>query len=168
MTMVMRWIDSATKAYDPEDEVNLTGFAGSLAAFLTATVATTVVARSQGRTLPDGYAASDVVLGGLAAHKFSRLLSKASVTSPIRAPFTRFEGPAGSSEHVEAPRGQHGVRHTLGELLTCPFCVGTWVSAAYVGGLTVAPRATRTWAAVFAVTALSDGLQQAYARLRQD
>ena len=168
MTLLTRWAESAGKAYDPNGEVNLTGFAGSLTAFASATAATALAARAQGRTLPERYATADLLLGGLAAHKFSRLLSKASVTSPLRAPFTTFEEAAGSSEHVEVARGEHGVRHTLGELLTCPFCVGTWVSAAYVGGLTVSPRVARAWAAVFAVTAISDGLQQAYARLRDD
>jgi hypothetical protein len=168
MTLLTRWADSTRKDYDPDGDVNLTGFAGSLTAFVSATAATALVARAQGRTLPERYAASDVVLGGLAAHKFSRMVSKSSVTSPIRAPFTTFEGAAGSSEHTESPRGEHGLRHTVGEFLTCPFCVGTWVSAAYVGGLTISPRVARAWAAVFAVTALSDGLQQAYARLRDD
>ena len=58
------------------------------------------------------------------------------------------------------------MRHTIGELLTCPFCMDVWIGTAYVGALQVAPRAARTWAAVFAVTAVSDFLQHAYARLR--
>ncbi len=32
----------------------------------------------------------------------------------------------------------------------------------------MAPRTTRAWAAVFAVTGVSDVLQQVYARLRDD
>ena len=63
------------------------------------------------------------------------------------------------------PRGGNGVRHTIGELLTCPFCLGVWIATAYVAGLGVAPRATRGWAAVFTVTGISDFLQPAYARL---
>ncbi len=118
--------------------------------------------------MPDRYPAMDIILGGLATHKFSRLLSKASVTSPLRAPFATFEEPAGNSEHVERPRGQHGVRHTLGELLTCPFCLGPWIAGAYLVGLATAPRAARTWAAMFAVTAVSDSLQHAYAGLADD
>ena len=74
------------------------------------------------------------------------------MTSPLRAPFTQFEEAAGNSEHHEVPRGEHGVRHTVGELLTCPFCLGVWIATAYVAGLGVAPRAARGWAAVFAVT----------------
>jgi hypothetical protein len=98
----------------------------------------------------------------------SRLLTKASVTSPLRSSFTEFEGPAGSAEHAESPRGTHGVRHTIGELLTCPFCLGVWVGTAYVAGLVLVPRHMRAGAAVLTVVALSDALQQAYARLRQD
>jgi hypothetical protein len=37
----------------------------------------------------------DLVLMGLAAHRISRLLSKSKVGTPIRAPFTRFDGRPG-------------------------------------------------------------------------
>ena len=90
------------------------------------------------------------------------------MASPLRAPFTEFEGPAGPAEHQEEPRGSHGVRHTVGELLSCPFCLGVWVGTAYVAGLAVAPRPTRTWAAVFGVVGLSDFLQHVYGRLTAD
>jgi hypothetical protein len=153
-------------AYDPDGEVNLRGFAGSLASYGAALTALAAVSRASGRT-PDRYAISDVLLGGLATHKFSRLLSKGSVTSPVRAPFTEFSGPAGSGEHVEQARGDHGFRHTVGELLTCPFCLGVWVGTAYVAGLALAPRTTRAWAAAFAVTGVSDFLQHAYGRVRE-
>ncbi|WP_426247153.1 DUF1360 domain-containing protein [Nocardioides sp. LHG3406-4] len=156
------------RSYDPQGQVNLAGFAGSLATYA-ATVGVLVAAsRTAGRGLPERYTVADVVLGGLATHKFTRLLSKASVTSPLRAPFTRFERPAGSAEHDEAARGSHGARHTVGELLTCPFCLAVWVGTGYVASLALAPRPARTWAAVFAVTAVSDSLQHLYARLRDD
>jgi len=152
--------------YDPEGEVNLPGFAGSLALF--AATATTAVLglRAGGRDLPERYAVQDLLLGGVAVHKFSRLVTKGSVTSPVRAPFTEFEGPSAASEHQETPRGDHGVRHTIGELLTCPFCLGVWASTAYVAGLVAAPRPARAWAALFTVTAVSDSMQHLYARLQ--
>jgi hypothetical protein len=154
--------------YDPDGDVNLAGFTGSLSVFALTVTAGAVALRLSGRELPERFALTDVLLGGIAAHKFSRLLSKASVTSPLRAPFTTFEGPAGSSEHEESPRDDSRLRHTAGELLTCPFCLAPWVGAAYVAGLATAPRAARAWAAVFAVTAVSDSLQHGYARLRGD
>lgn len=154
-------------AYDPEHAVDLEGYTGSLAAYGVAAAALLGGIRAAGRELPESYDLRDVVLGGMATHKFSRLLAKGSVTSPIRAPFTEFAESAGSAEHHEAARdsGSH-LRHTVGELLTCPFCVGVWVGTAYVAGLTLAPRVTRAWAAVFSVVGVSDGLQHAYARLR--
>ena len=157
----------AVPAYDPGGEVDLPGFAGSLATYAVALTAVVCVVGTTGRT-PDQYDVSDVLVGGLATHKFTRLLARGSVTCPVRAPFTEFAGSAGASEHDERARGSHGVRHTIGELLTCPFCLGVWVSTAYVAGLALAPRATRAWAATFAVTGISDFLQHAYARVRQD
>ena len=155
------------RGYDDQGEVPLPGYAGSLGAFALAVGAVTVAGRSSGKGLPERYELADILLGALATHKFTRLLSKGSVTSPIRAPFTEFDEPAGSAELNESARGGR-VRHTIGELLTCPFCLGQWVGTGYVAGLGIAPRSTRAWAAVFAVTAVADTLHQVYARLRDD
>lgn len=156
------------RAYDPEQDVNLAGFAGSLVSYPAIVALMTSVARSGAATVPDGYDVRDLALGGVAAHKFTRLVAKSSVASPLRAPFVEFVEAAGSGEHVEHPRDSSGVRHTVGELLTCPFCLGVWVSTAYVAGLTFAPRASRAWAAVMVVSTVSDFLQHAYARVRAD
>ena len=152
-------------AYDPESRVDLAGFSSSMAAYGLALAALAGLSRSRGGP-PERYELADLLIGGIATHKFARLVAKGSVTSPVRAPFTQFAEAAGAAEHVEAARGDHGARHTVGELITCPFCLGVWVSTAYVAGLGLAPRATRSWAAVFAVTGVSDHLQQLYGRLR--
>lgn len=160
-------LSEQAREYDGRGEVPLPGYAGSLAAFAVAVAGVAAAGRGTGRGLPERYALSDLALGALATHKFTRLVSKGSVTSPLRAPFTEFEEPAGSAELNERARGG-SVRHTVGELLTCPFCLGQWVGTGYVAGLGLAPRTTRAWAAVFAVTGISDLLHQAYARLRDD
>jgi hypothetical protein len=152
--------------YDPDGEVNLRGFEASLAVYGASVLGLLLALRASGHTLPDRYEWQDVAVGGVAVHKFSRLVAKGSVTSPLRAPFTEFAGPAGAAEHAETARGRHGPRHTLGELLTCPFCLGVWVGTAYVAGLAVAPRPARAWATVFGVVGVSDFLQHTYARLR--
>jgi uncharacterized protein DUF1360 len=138
-----------------------------MSAFSVALASLTLAGRRSGAGLPHRYSVQDVVLGGVAVHKFSRLVSKSSVLSPVRAPFTRFEKASGSSEHVESPRGEHGVRHTVGELLTCPFCLGVWVGTGYVAALTFAPRPARAWAALGTVIAISDSLQLGYSALRE-
>jgi hypothetical protein len=102
----------------------------------------------------------------VATHKLSRLIAKDTVTAPLRAPFTRFEGPQGQGELHEEVRG-HGARHTLGELLTCPFCLAQWVATAFAAGLVFAPRPTRLVASTFATVAISDALQNVYAFLQK-
>jgi len=153
--------------YDPEGRVNLGGYAASLMSY-GALVGTALLAgRRAGRQLPERSLLPDLLVGGVAAHKLSRLLAKGSVTSPLRSPFTEFEDPAGAAEHLERARGDSGARHTVGELLTCPFCLGVWLSTAYVGALVVAPRPTRAVASAFGVAAVSDWLNLGYEMVRK-
>src|SRR5690606_37072415 len=106
----------------------------------------------------------DLVLAGLATHKLSRILSKGSVASSLRAPFTRYEGPAGAGELDESVRGR-GLRRAIGELITCPFCLGVWVGTGVTTGMVLAPVPARFVASVFSAVALSDFLQFAYVGL---
>jgi len=61
--------------------------------------------RRTGRAVPT-LTVMDVGVTALATHRVARLLTKDTVTSPIRAPFTRFEGPGGPSEVNERVRGR--------------------------------------------------------------
>jgi hypothetical protein len=79
----------------------------------------------------------------LGAQKLSRTVSKDAVTSPIRAPFAYYAGTAGPAEVHEETRHSSQLRHSLGELLTCPFCLDVWVATAFVIGLILVPRLTR-------------------------
>jgi Protein of unknown function (DUF1360) len=108
----------------------------------------------------------DVALMMVTTHKIARILAKAPVTSPIRAPFMRYEGASGPSELAEEARGT-GVRHAVGELLSCPFCLAQWVGSAYAAGLTFAPNATRLAGATVTAVAGADWLQLIYQRLQQ-
>lgn len=118
------------------------------------------------RGAPERVGAGDLVLLTVATHKVSRLLAKDPVTSPLRAPFTRFAGTSGEAELAEEVRGS-GLQKAVGELVTCPFCLGQWVSTAFVLGLAVAPRATRMAAAVFTAVTGADCLQLAYAAAQE-
>jgi hypothetical protein len=103
----------------------------------------------------------DIALVGVATHKISRLLARDPVTSPLRAPFTEFKGTSGPAELKEEVRGT-GVQKAIGELVTCPFCLGQWVATALGFGLLFAPRATRALCSMFAARAVSDFLQLGY------
>ncbi len=67
--------------------------------------------------------AGDLFLLGLATQKISRVLTRDRVAQPIRKPFTEFEKPAGGGEVEEKPKGS-GLRKAIGQLLTCPYCLG--------------------------------------------
>ncbi|MHB1986968.1 MAG: DUF1360 domain-containing protein [Acidimicrobiales bacterium] len=117
----------------------------------------------RGRPLPERIAPIDIALLTVATHKVARIATKDPVTSPFRAAFTRFEGATGEGEIAEEVRGT-GLRHAVGELVTCPFCIGQWVATFFVFSIVVAPRVTRMAATVFALLAGSDILQIAYAK----
>jgi hypothetical protein len=145
----------------------LAGYATALATYASVVAGSALVARRSGKQLPDRFDWSDLVLGAVATHKFARVLTKDAVTSPIRAPFTHYVEPAGSAELNETAKHGHP-QHTVGELLTCPFCVAPWIASAYVAGLAMAPRWARAWAATYSMVGASDALQHVYARLRTE
>jgi Protein of unknown function (DUF1360) len=101
------------------------------------------------------------VLGGVATHKISRLLAKDKVTQPLRAPFTENPTDAGPSEVDEEPAGE-GPRKAIGELVSCPYCLGMWVATALLYGFLLVPRLTRLVAAIFTAHTIADFLQVAY------
>jgi Protein of unknown function (DUF1360) len=119
------------------------------------------IGRARGVRLPERFSVQDTVLVCLATHKASRLISKESVTSPLRAPFTRYEEPTGEAEVNESARGD-GARHAIGELVTCPFCLGVWVASALTAGLVFAPKVTRLVSTALTAIAVSDSLQILY------
>jgi hypothetical protein len=51
------------------------------------------------------------------------------------------------------------MQRAIGELLTCPYCIGQWIALGAVTGIVIAPRATRLVASVLTVSAASDYLQ---------
>jgi len=129
--------------------------------FGTLVSAALLLAKRQGRELPERVSAADLALVGTASHKLSRLVSKDKVTSPLRAPFTELEGKGGPAELEESSRGT-GLQKAIGELLICPYCLGLWVVAAFSIGIVFAPRVTRFVASLFSALTISDFFQIAY------
>jgi hypothetical protein len=139
----------------------LGGYAALVGAFAGGFGAALAAAARSGR-LPDRIPAADLALLALATHRVSRTLARDTVTSFVRAPFTRFVSRGKFSEVNEEPVGQ-GLRRSVGELISCPSCTAQWVAGAFTAGILLAPRATRTAAAMFSVYAIADFLHIAYA-----
>jgi hypothetical protein len=142
----------------------LGGYAGTMSAYGLTVAAIAVAARVSGTRIPDGLSASDIVVSAAATHKLSRLLARDPVTSPLRAPFTSYRGSAGPAELSEDVRGS-GARKTVGELVTCPFCVGMWVSTGFTAGMIFLPRTTRLVAGTLTALSGADLLQYGHAVL---
>ncbi|MEU5843126.1 DUF1360 domain-containing protein [Rhodococcus sp. NPDC047139] len=152
--------------YRGEEDRPLGGYAVLMSIYFTLVGLLSAGAVRRGRPLPRP-SAGDLVVTALASHKFSRILSKSAVTSPVRAPFTRFDGPGGPAEVMEQPRKSSRIRHAVGELLACPFCLDLWAVTALVFGLVYAPGPTRLVAGSFGALAGADFLQLAYAKAQQ-
>ena len=123
-----------------------------------------LVARATGRPIPERIGAGDIALLGAATHKLSLVGSQDAVTSPLRAPFTEVKEKQSPKKVEERPRGG-ALRRSVGELLTCKFCLSVWLASFFTYGLVLVPRLTRLVAAVFAVVTVSDHLHQAYKAL---
>lgn len=162
------WAGRQADAYRHGEQRPMAGYVGAMSVYSLLVAASTAAARLLGRHAPDRVTPWDVVLYGVATHKLSRLLARDPVTSPLRAPFVKYEGTAGPAELHEQVRDEEGgVRHTVGEMSSCPFCMAQWVATGFVAGAVIAPRATRLAATTFAAVAISDSLQLAYAALER-
>jgi hypothetical protein len=134
----------------PEYAAISAGFGAVLGSFL-------LVAR---RRLPERIGFGDVARIGLASYKLGRLVAKDEVTSWVRAPVTQ-------DEEATEPKPR-GVERALGELVTCPYCVGVWIASGLTYALIVFPRETRVVTTIFSGQAVADFLNAAFIKLQQD
>ncbi len=123
-----------------------------------------LVAKGVGRAIPERVDSKDIALLGVATHKLSQIGAKDAVTSPLRAPFTELQETESQKNVKEKPRGE-GLRRSIGELVTCQFCLGLWVASFFTYGLVLMPRVTRLMATILTILTVSDHLHQTYKAL---
>ncbi|WP_018831506.1 DUF1360 domain-containing protein [Salinispora tropica] len=168
MTELKAKVTRLRRAYAPYEYRPLGGYLVAMGAYAGVTAMIAGLVKATRRPVPERPATVDVVLLAVATHKLSRLLSKDAVTSPLRAPFTRYARPIGSGEVMEEVRDSgSSTRHAVGELLSCPFCLAVWVATGLTGGLVLAPRLTRLVATALTAVTASDFMQLAYAKAQQ-
>ncbi|CAN5164469.1 DUF1360 domain-containing protein [soil metagenome] len=147
-----------------EDSQTLSSYAVLAGVFNLILAAFLLLTRSTGRSLPERMEAKDIALLGVATHKLSNTLANDAVAMPMRAPFTEIQEKQSPKMVDEEPRGR-GLRRSVGELVTCKFCLGMWMASFFTYGLVLAPRVTRLIASILAVVTLSDHLHQTYKAL---
>ncbi|MEA2524817.1 MAG: hypothetical protein QOF73_2044 [Thermomicrobiales bacterium] len=119
----------------------------------------------RGETRPLDLGPLDLGMLGLATYRMGRLASDDLVTQPLREPFTDVQpDETGAGENTVAEGT--GPRKALGELISCPTCVGTWAAAFLVYGLRIAPGPTRFFLAIMATTGLAEVIDSLVEDLR--
>ncbi|MGW7441985.1 DUF1360 domain-containing protein [Kitasatospora sp. NPDC054795] len=170
LTRPIRWARRAAAdqqdAYQGEEERPLAGYLALLGTYTSVVAGIGGAAWATRRALPRLGPFEVVMLAG-ATHQLARMLTKDPVTSPLRAPFTRYRGTAGPAELAEDVRGT-GMRHAVGELATCPYCAGLWTATALTAAHIFAPAAARVTTTVLSAVAGADLLQLCRGRLQGD
>ncbi len=159
---VRRWAQTQKREYAQGEPRPLAADLGAMGVYVGLVSAGAAAVRASGRELPDRIPVGDAALLTVATFRLARRIAKDPVTAPLRAPFTAFQGPSGHAEVAEEVREHGGVKHAVGELLTCPFCLAQWVATGLVFGYATAPRATRLAALTMTIVAGSDVLQFVY------
>ncbi|EOD69402.1 DUF1360 domain-containing protein [Amycolatopsis vancoresmycina] len=150
------------RRYAGDEDRPLGGYVAAMGAYSALVGGLTLLGRAVGARLPERFGVGDTLLLGAATFKASRLLAKDAVTSPLRAPFTRYEEPAGDDELNESVPGTGHVEHAVGELVSCPFCLNVWVGTGLAAGLVIAPRPARLAATVLTAVGVADALHLLY------
>jgi Protein of unknown function (DUF1360) len=171
MQQVQNGVAQAAKteadAYRNGEQRPLGGYVVVMAVFGAILSGAAGLAFATGRRLPEGIGPWDLLLIAAGTHKLSRTLTKDAVTSPLRAPFTRYQDTGGPAEVMEEVRHRDGLRHSIGELITCPFCLDVWIAAGFTIGLVFAPRLTKLVAAALTAVTGADFLHLFYAKAQQ-
>ncbi|TFV51704.1 DUF1360 domain-containing protein [Blastococcus sp. TF02A-35] len=159
---IRRWARTQKREYTQGEARPLAGDLGAMGVYVSLVAGGAAAVRASGKQLPERIPLGDAALLTVATFRLARRIAKDPVTAPVRAPFVKFEGPSGHAEVAEEVREHGGVKHAVGELLTCPFCLAQWVGTAFVFGYVTAPRATRLAALTMTTVAGSDVLQFVY------
>jgi Protein of unknown function (DUF1360) len=159
---VRRWARTQKAEYTQGEARPLGADLGAMGVYVGLVGAAATAIRASGRELPRSIPIGDAVLLTIGTFRLARRIAKDPVTAPVRAPFVSYQGTSGEAEVAEEVREHGGVKHAVGELLTCPFCMAQWVGTGFVLGYVTAPRATRLAALTMTMVAGSDVLQFVY------
>ena len=119
-----------------------------------------LLAEALGRD-PEEHRPIDLIVLGIATFKAAQTISHDEVASFLRDPFVVGEAHEGGEDAVETG----DLRQAIGELVTCPRCIGTWVAAGLTCTQVVAPRFGRVLTWSLAAAGANDYLSAGFAAL---
>src|SRR3712207_9433201 len=98
---VRRWARHQQREYTQGEPRPLAGDLGAMGVYLGLVSAGAAAVRASGRELPERIPPGDAALLAVGTFRLARRLAQDPVTSPLRAPFTTFQGPSGHAEVAE-------------------------------------------------------------------
>ena len=132
---------------EPNDYAALNAVFGAL-------LAGVVIATRERTRDGDPLTPRDLAVTGAATFALSKVIARERIGTWVREPFVE-------EEDGKRPRGR-GIRHAVGELLTCTRCVGAWSALGLVGLRLSSPATGRVVNDVLAVSAMNDWLQAGF------
>jgi hypothetical protein len=114
-----------------------------------------VVLSTRGRVREDPIQGRELIPIAAATFALSKVVAREKIGSWMREPFVE------QSDGERRPRGR-GLRHAVGELVTCTRCVGAWSALGIVGLRLAAPDSGRIVTNVLAASAGNDWLQAGF------
>ena len=132
---------------DPEDYAALNAVFGVLLAGVV------LAARERARE-GEPLSTRDLAVTSAATFALAKVIARERIGLWVREPFV-------DERDGKRPRGS-GIRHAVGELVTCTRCVGAWSALGLVGLRLTSPGAGRVVNDVLAVSAMNDWLQAAF------
>lgn len=156
-------MSSELTRYAPQQDLPLTGYAVAMAGYTVLLGGVLSRLARPKRWYPSW---EDVAALGVATHKLSRLITKDAVTAPLRAPFSLRKSTEGAGEVHDEARGS-GLRRSVGQLLTCPYCADPWLATGLSGALAWRPLETRFVLRLLAAVTIADFLHLSYSRLNE-
>jgi hypothetical protein len=123
-----------------------------------AALAAALVAGTRKQAAKDPITIKELVPLGAATFAVSKAVARERIGSWVREPFV--------DDDDQTPKGGR-IRRSLGELVTCTRCVGTWSALGVVGLRVVHPEAGRTLSYVLASSAVNDWMQAGFKLLTE-
>jgi hypothetical protein len=126
----------------------------ALNAVFAALLAGVVAAARERKQARDPLTTHELAVTGAASFALAKVIARERIGTWVREPFV-------DEQDGKQPRGR-GLRHAVGELLTCTRCVGAWSALGLVGLRLTSPATGRVVNDVLAVSAMNDWLQAAF------
>jgi Protein of unknown function (DUF1360) len=114
-----------------------------------------IVLTTRDRTRSEPITTRELLPIGAATFALAKVVAREKVGTWMRDPFVEME------DGERKPRGR-GLRHAVGELVTCTRCVGAWSALTVVGLRMADPPTGRTVTNVLAASAANDWLQSGF------